>query len=154
VAAAEASADLTLAGLLDPARAARIIEYHMRVPGAPSFRVMLESISAAVAQRTEGGHTVSSEVERAVEFRALEAMLALAVNPEASSQTRAIVRWHVADLLKKLSGEPRNPDLAEEIHHVALIDRINEFERDPGKFVPAKAVGAPPGMPIGDDEEF
>jgi hypothetical protein len=154
VAAAESSTDLTLAALLDPARAARIIEYHMFVPGAPSFRVMLESISAAVAQRTEGGHTVSSEVERAVEFRALEAMLALGINPEASSQTRAIVRWHIADLLKQLTAAPRNPDSAEEIHHVALIDRINEFERDPAKFVPSKPVEAPPGMPIGDDEDF
>jgi hypothetical protein len=154
VAAAEASADLTLAGLLDPARAARVIEYHMFVPGAPSFRVMLENISAAVAQRTEGGHTVSSEVERAVEFRALEGMFALALNPAASSQTRAIVRWHIADLLKQLTAAPKNSDLAEEIHHVALIDRINEFERDPGKFVPVKPVDAPPGMPIGDDEDF
>ncbi len=154
VAAAESSADLTLAGLLDPARAARIIEYHMFVPGAPSFRVMLESISAAVAQRTEGGHTVSSEVERAVEFRALEGMFALALNPAASSQTRAIVRYHLADLLKQLTAAPRNPDLAEEIHHIALIDRINEFERDPGKFVPIKPVDAPSGMPIGDDQDF
>ena len=32
---------------------------------------------------------MSSEVARAVEFRALEAMLALAVNPAASSQARA-----------------------------------------------------------------
>jgi hypothetical protein len=154
VAAGESAADLTLSALLDPARAARIIEYHMRVPGAPSFRVMLESISAAVAQRTEGGHTVSSEVERAVEFRALEAMLALAINPDASSQTHAIVRWHIADLLKQLTAAPKNPDSAEEIHHVALIERINEFERDPAKFVPSKPVAAPPGMPIGDDEDF
>lgn len=154
VAAAESSADLTLAALLDPTRAARIIEYHMFVPGAPSLRVMLESISNTVSQRTEGGHTISSEVERAVEFRALEAMLALAINPEASSQTRAIVRWHIADLLKQLTAAPKNPDSAEEIHHIALIDRINEFERDPAKFVPSKPVEAPPGMPIGDDEDF
>jgi hypothetical protein len=89
-----------------------------------------------------------------VEFRALEGMFALALNPAASSQTRAIVRWHIADLLKQLTAAPKNSDLAEEIHHVALIDRINEFERDPGKFVPVKPVDAPPGMPIGDDEDF
>jgi hypothetical protein len=154
VAAAESAADLTLSGLLDPARAARIIEYHMRVPSAPSLRVMMESISAAVATRTEGGHTVSSEVERAVEFRALEAMLSLALNPEASSQARAIARWHVADLLKKWTTEPVPEDTAEAIHRAALIERIQEFELDPAKFVPAKPVEAPPGMPIGDDEDF
>jgi hypothetical protein len=35
-----------------------------------------------------------------------------------------------------------------------LIERIQEFERDPAKFVPAPPVEAPPGMPIGDDEDF
>ena len=36
VAAAESAADLTLKVLLDPERASRIIEYHMRVPGSTS----------------------------------------------------------------------------------------------------------------------
>ena len=35
-----------------------------------------------------------------------------------------------------------------------LIERINEFERDPAKFTPVKPIEAPPGMPIGDDEDF
>jgi hypothetical protein len=154
VAAAESAADLTLAGLLDPARAARIVEYHMYVPGAPSLRVLMESISSTVASRTEGGHTTSSEVERAVEFRALEAMLALAINPEASSQVRAIARWHIADLLKQWTSTPPPQDSAEAIHRAAMIERIQEFDRDPAKFVPARPVEAPPGMPIGDDEDF
>ena len=34
-----------------------------------------------------------------------------------------------------------------------MIDRINDFKRDPAKFVPAKPIEAPPGMPIGDDED-
>ena len=42
----------------------------------PSLRVMMEKVSKTTAERPEGGHTISSEVERAVEFRALEAMLA------------------------------------------------------------------------------
>jgi len=154
VSAAESAADLTLTVLLDPARASRLIEYHMRVPGSPALRGVLEAVSAAVARRPEGGHTLSSEVERAVEFRALEAMLALAVNPEASSQARAIARSHIADVLKQLSTAAPLTDSAEAIHRAALIARIEEFERDPGKFVPAPAVEAPPGMPIGDDEDF
>ena len=140
--------------LLDPARASRLIEYHMRVPGSPSLRGVLEAVSAQVAERPEAGHSLSSEVERAVEFRALEAMLALAVNPEASSQARAIDRSHIADVLKQMTSTPAPQDTAEAIHRAALIDRINEFERDPAKFVPAKSIEAPPGMPIGDDEDF
>jgi hypothetical protein len=151
VAAAEAAADMTLKVLLNPERASRLIEYHMRVPASPSLRGMLEAISAKVAERPEGGHTMSSEVERAVEFRALEAQLALSVNPAASSQARAITLWHLRDLLNQWKSTPLPQDLAEAIHRAAMIDRLDRFEKDPEKFVPAKPVEAPPGMPIGDD---
>jgi hypothetical protein len=154
VAAAESAADLTLSVLLDPARASRLVQYHMREPGSPSLRGLLEAISKTTAERPEGGHTMSSEVERAVEFRGLEAMLALAVNPAASSQARAIARSHVGDVLKEMSGAAPLTDTAEAIHRAALIARMEEFEREPAKFVPAKVVEAPPGMPIGDDEVF
>ncbi len=95
---------------------------------------------------------MSSEVERAVEFRAVEAMLALAVNPAASSQARAIALWHIHDLLHQWTSTPMPQDTAEAIHRAALIDRIQQFEHDPDKFVPEKPIEAPPGMPIGDDD--
>jgi len=154
VAAAESAADLTLNVLLDPARASRLIEYHMREPGSLSLRGVLEAVTSAVAERAESGHSMSSEVERAVEFRALEAMLGLAVNPAASSQARAVARSHIADLLKQLTSAAPLEDTAEAIHRAGMIGRINEFEHDPGKFVPAPPVQAPPGMPIGDEGEF
>ena len=152
IATAESAADLTLRVLLDPARASRLIEYHMRVPASPSLRSVLEAVSSTVAERPESGHSMSSEVERAVEFRAVEAMLALAVNPAAASQARAIALWHIHDLLKQWTSTPMPQDTAEAIHRAALIDRLQRFEHDPDKFVPEKSVEAPPGMPIGDDD--
>jgi hypothetical protein len=152
IATAESSADLTLEVLLDPARASRLIEYHMREPKSPSLRSVLEAISKTTAERPEAGHSISSEVERAVEFRGLNAMLGLAVNPAASSQARAIARSHIKDVLKELTSAPALADTAEAIHRAAMIDTINEFEKDPAKFVLSKPVEAPPGMPIGDDD--
>jgi hypothetical protein len=157
VAAAESAADLTLQVLFDPARASRLLEYHMRTTAdgttkGPSLRVMMEKVSKTTAERTEGGHTISSEVERAVEFRGLEWMLGLAVNPLASTQARAIARFHIEDLLKQWTTEPAPTDSAEAIHRLAMIERINQFNKDPEKFVPAKPVPEPPGMPIGDEE--
>jgi hypothetical protein len=153
IASAESAADLSLTLLCNPQRASRLIEYHMRVPKSPSLRSVLEAISKTTAERPEGGHSMSSEVERAVEFRGLEAMLALAMNGEASSQARAIARWHIDDLLKQWTSEVMPTDTAEAIHRAAMIERIQEFQRDPLKFVPSKPIEAPPGMPIGDDEE-
>ena len=152
IAAAESAADLTLGVLLDPARASRLIEYHMRVPASPSLRSVLEAVSSTVAERPEAGHSMSSEVERAVEFRAVEAMLGLAVNPAASSQARAIALYHIHDMQKQWTSTPMPQDTAEAIHRAALIDRLERFTHDPNKFVPEKPIEAPPGMPIGDDE--
>jgi Met-zincin/Domain of unknown function (DUF5117) len=154
IATAETAADLTLAVLLDPARASRLVQYHMREGGSLSLRGVLEAISKTTAERTDGGHTMSSEVGRAVETRALEAMFALATNPAASSQARAITRSHINDVYKQITTAPPLTDTAEAIHRAALIDRIQEFQRDPAKFTPAKPIEAPPGMPIGDDEEM
>lgn len=154
LAAAESAADLTLTVLLDPQRASRMLQYHMRVPpSSPSLREMLEAVSKAVAERPEGGHTMSSEVERAVEFRALEAMFSLAMNPEASSQARAITRSHLLDVLQQWTTEAKPTDSAEAIHRAAMVARLQQFEREPEKFVPARPMEAPPGMPIGDDED-
>ena len=151
IATAESAADLTLQVLFDPARASRLIEYHMRVPESPSLRGVLEAVSKTTAERPEGGHSMTSEVERAVEFRGLEGMLGLAVNPETSSQARAIALSHIDDLLHQWTTEAMPTDTAEAIHRRAMIDRIQTFHRDPEKFVPAKPIEAPPGMPIGDD---
>ncbi len=131
----------------------------MRTDPSPSLRVLLEQINKTVAQRpskpngTEAGHTINAEVGRAVEFRATEAMFALAMNPAASSQARSIVQSHLDDELKLLTAQPPSTDFAEQIHRKALIARIQEFQRDPAKFTPAKPIEAPPGMPIGDDED-
>ncbi|QMV18769.1 DUF5117 domain-containing protein [Granulicella sp. 5B5] len=151
IATAESAADLTLQVLFDPARASRLIEYHMRVPQSPSLRSVLEAVSKTTAERPEGGHSMTSEVERAVEFRGLEWMLSLSINKEASSQARAIALSHIDDLYKQWTTEPMPTDTAEAIHRRALIARIDDFKHDPEKFVAAKPIEAPPGMPIGDD---
>ena len=152
VAAAESSADLTLALLCDPERATRLSVYNTRVPKSLGLREVLQGISSTTAARPEGGQTASSETARAVEFRGLEAMLALAVNTSASSQAQAITRSHIDDLLHLWTAEPMPSDTGEATHRRALIRRSQDFEHDPEKFVPAKPITAPPGMPIGDEE--
>ncbi len=145
VATAESSADLTLEVLLNPARASRLVEYHMRLPSAPSLRSLLETISKTTAERPEGGHTMSSEVARAVEFRALEAMLSLAVNPAASSQARAITDSHIKDILKAWTSEPAPSDSAEAIHRAAMIDRIRAVPEGSGEVRSREAGGSAAG---------
>jgi hypothetical protein len=149
VAAAESSADLTLALLFNPQRAGRLVEYHARDANEPT---LLEVIDAALAasRSGEGGArplpqlSLEGMVARAVYVRTVEALLSLAANPDASSIVRAVATT-------KLDTIRNQTDLADPMN-LYVAHRIEQFEKDPTKFVPAKAVEAPPGMPIGDDE--
>ena len=152
VAAAESSADLTLALLFEPARASRLVEYHERDPHAPGLYDVIDATFKVVLQRSPGD-ALNSSVSRAVEARALEALLALAMNPQASAEAHSTARAY-ALYLKTVAAPANAGSRTEADFDQAIIARIDAFERDPEKFVPAKPVAAPPGMPIGDEEDM
>ncbi len=154
IASAEAAADLTLAVLLDPARASRLVEYHARDSRMPSLLSVEEALSTAVAARPPAAAPFAAEVQRAVETRTVEALLSLSMNESASAQARAVTRAHLEALLQHTIQAAPTTDADEAAHRSALVARIMEWQRTPDKFVPAKPIEAPPGMPIGDDQDM
>ena len=148
IAAAESAADLTLGVLFDRERAARLVEYHARA-NTPS---LAEVIDAALnisrpGPPAPGAHqaAIEAEVQAAVYARTVEALLTLAADPNASVEVRAITYAKLEDLRRRSDA---NAPL-----EAYLIHRIKQFQDDPAKFVAAKPIEAPPGMPIGDEEE-
>jgi Met-zincin/Domain of unknown function (DUF5117) len=147
LAAAESAADLTLTALFDPQRAARLVEYHARVAAAPSLEEVIGDALAAnrpaPSQAKGADQGLAVKVRGAVYARTVEALLNLAANPKTSAEARAIV-YSKLDQLKR--GAAVSPLEA------YLSHRISELQADPAKFVVSPPVQAPPGMPIGDDE--
>ena len=146
IAAAESAADLTLAVLFEPHRAARLIEYNARAGANPSLGEVIEGVLAVNRpshRQTGSGQGLFAEVQSAVYARSVEALLRLAAYPKDSSAVRAVVLSKL-DQVKQRS----DPNSAMEAY---LIYRIDRFLEDPEKFQPAPPVEAPPGMPIGDD---
>jgi hypothetical protein len=148
IAAAESAADLTLGVLFDRERAARLVEYHARAD-TPS---LAEVIDAALEVSRTDRHTapgrqqsLGAAVQAAVYARTVEALLTLGADPKASAEVHAIT-YAKLDELKRRSDA--NSPL-----EAYLIHRIRQFQEDPAKFVAAAPIEAPPGMPIGDDEE-
>jgi hypothetical protein len=149
VAAAESAADLTLSVLFNPQRAARLIEYHARNTQNPSLAV--DVIEATLSATRPSDRNASGEpsslmmlVQSAVYVRSVEALLRLAANPQSSAEVQAVCAVELNKLRQQAD--------AKSALDAYLIRRIEEFQRDPLKFVPAKPVEAPPGMPIGDEE--
>ncbi|MGA8528946.1 MAG: zinc-dependent metalloprotease [Acidobacteriaceae bacterium] len=146
VAAAESSADLTLALVFNPERANRLVEYHAEDSSEPSLTDVID----ATLQSTGSPNSASGlalQVKYAVDDRILEALLALGANPECLPETRATIRAAVTSLRDHLRAAGSDQDSA---FHQLEAARIDQFLSDPGKFVPAKPIPAPPGMPIGD----
>jgi hypothetical protein len=147
IAAAESAADLTLGVLFDAQRAARLVEYHARA-NTPS---LADVIDAALnvnrpGSRALGSHqAIEAEVQAAVYARTVEALLTLAADQKASVEVHAITYAKLEDLRRR--SDANSPLEA------YLIHRIKQFQNDPAKFVVAKPIEAPPGMPIGDDED-
>ena len=146
IAAAESAADLTLTTLFNAERAARLVEYSARAR-TPSLGEVIDAalLASKPAQHPPDQHTLSGEVQAAVYGRSVEALLALAADLNASAAVRAIAYGKLNDV--KRHSDPNSPLEA------YLIHRIQQFQSDPAKFVAAKPVEAPPGMPIGDDED-
>ncbi len=150
VASAESAADLTLALLFDPERASRLVQYHARDPQVPGLGQVIAEVFKAAADRPRDG-SLQATIGRAVEGRAVEALLALAANPAVTPEVRGEARSYAATL--KSAAVPR-PSPEEAAFAAEIGARVTLFQENPDKFIPAKPVEAPPGMPIGDDDEF
>jgi len=149
--AAESAAGLTLTLLFDAQRASRLVEYHARNAASPGLSQVIEAVFQATwkAPRATG---LGAAIQRITEISAVEHLLALAANHSASPEARALARAEAVSLRSWISTKVAETS-EEKAVRTAAIARIEAFEKDPEKFVPATDVVAPPGQPIGDDEQ-
>jgi hypothetical protein len=148
IAAAMSAADLTLAVLFDAQRAARLVEYNARGSTNPALGEVIDAalaVNRPARRPAAAGLGLFDAVQSAVYMRTVEALLRLAAAATESAAVRATVLAKLDQV--KLGSDPQHPLEA------YVIYRIDQFFADPGKFVPAPPVPAPPGMPIGDDED-
>ena len=144
--AAECAADLTLAALFNPQRAARLIEYGARDPKNLNLAAVIDAALATTGKPPRSGG-LGQAVQRAVYVRTVEALLTLAANSNAPAEVRAVTQAKLTEIRQHANlGSPTDAYLAH---------RIDLYLGDPSKFAPAEPIEAPPGMPIGDfgDEE-
>lgn len=143
IAPAAAAADMVLQLVLNPERAARLVQQHALDPSAPGLVEVLDSVMAAGRPRSQDPYEAA--VARAIERVTVERLMGLvqgARNPEA----RAIALMKLKEFKSQLAPSPEST-----AHAIALADDIKRFlERPwdpqalPRPFVP------PPGMPIGE----
>jgi hypothetical protein len=147
--AASVAAGLTVSGLLEPHRAARLIQFNAENAKNPDF---LEVVDALVA-RTWGAKA-EADPYRAAVLRAAQRVVAdrlmdLAANEGAAPEVRAAA----TDALRRLSASlqaPRPGSRADAAHRRAVRDDVERFlARPAAPHKPTDPLPVPQGEPIG-----
>lgn len=143
LAAATVAADLPVSALLQPERAARLVDFASRAADQPGF----EEVVAALIQRTWDGKRPGDARQAAV-FDAIRRLVVtrlidLAGDPEAATTVRAVATKALTTLAGRLAVG-QGPQSAFEVE---TLREINRFLDRPG---PTDQRSAPPSTPQGD----
>ncbi len=149
LAPAEAAAEIALHVLLDPTRAARLVEQHALDADQPSLNDVVDAILNATWLQSAGADELG-EIQRAVNYITLRHLIDLLANASATPQTKAIL----ADKLESLARQLRhaNPAQSPEAQRQHLSEGarlIENYFAHPAEYVPLPAAAVPPGQPIG-----
>jgi hypothetical protein len=142
LAAASAAADMAVQGLLQPERAARLVDFHRRDPKLPGFEEVLDALTKSSFTSTKEDPR-RAELRRAVQWVVVRRMIGLSSDPAASAGVRSRVDGTLRLLRQRLDGK--------EAHGAFLAGEIQRYlERPLGD--PARLPTPPeppPGQPIG-----
>ena len=150
IGAAEIAAGMTIDGLLEPNRAARLIDFNSRNRLNPHFREVADALVKATWYAPTSTNSRYAEIQRAVQNVVVSKLMDLAANSSARKQVKAVAR----DSLRKLRLNllRRRAIGAAGIHNRATIDDIKKFlDRPTVPRKPTKTLPNPPGDPIGSN---
>jgi len=148
LAPAEAAAELTFRLLLDPDRAARLVQQHALDPELPGLEEVLAAVLDAT-WRTPAAEDYSGELRRAVDGVALARLIALTADPRALQAVRERCLVALGDLMNELRDPATAATGAQRAHHANAVWTLERFLRDPEEFTPPRRPEPPPGQPIG-----
>ena len=133
---------MTLNVLLEPSRAARLLQ-----TGAPGFGALPEALIKA-SWRSKQARGMSGAIQRQTNLQVLYALLRLAFNPAADNDVRAISLAAINTLDTWLSRQSPKSDVLKAHFRFAQFE-IDRLLGDPAEIGVLIPVTVPPGSPIG-----
>ncbi|MFT4111522.1 zinc-dependent metalloprotease [Silvibacterium sp.] len=152
--AVESAANLTLDLLFEPSRASRLVQYHDREPAQPSLDEVIEAtLKASWYAPHQSG--LAGLTQFTVEDAVLNHLLALAASSDASPQAAAQAEYEASKLNDWLKSQTVNLSLDPDLKaaYTAAEQKIAAFEKNPAAFKSPETLDAPPGQPIGSDDD-
>ncbi|MFC1554937.1 zinc-dependent metalloprotease, partial [candidate division KSB1 bacterium] len=149
VEAAETAAGMVVPFILNPERAARLIEYHSRTPEYPGLGEIIDKL-INFTWKSNRKSDLKGVIQRTVDNAVLNGLMDLAANSGASSQVRAISWLKLDELRKWISNSSETMvDENQKAHLLFSKVMIEQFQRDPSKRLITQPLPTPAGSPIG-----
>jgi len=150
IAPAVVAADHTVSQMLDPARAARLVEQHAIDPGLPGLDEVLSSLGTLAAPAPDDS-PYEAEIRRAVTRVSVDRVMALAAGAS-MPQVRAVATSHLVGLVSHVEealGAETDP--AQKAFLALLASDVGRFLHRPAEASTLPStLAAPPGAPIGE----
>ncbi|MEP3210300.1 MAG: zinc-dependent metalloprotease [Maribacter sp.] len=140
--AAETAADMTLALLLHPERASRLIQQKATNPKNIGLQDVLDQVVSTTLMRSQKDSYIS-EVQTTINFRVLFHLMNLAAHNNVHPQVNAIANKKLDALKSAFMINGGDANKAE------MVRRINAFMKNPDKFKVVPSPKLPDGSPIG-----
>ncbi len=129
---------MTLKVLLEPSRAARLAS-----SGSPGFDAVTTALLDATWKKKSPG-----AIQRQTQRQVMYALLALAFNPSADGEVRALALAAVDDLSNWISRQSTKDPVLQAHYNFAQFE-IERLQSDPSQLQQLAPVVIPPGSPIG-----
>jgi Met-zincin/Domain of unknown function (DUF5117) len=151
VSPAVSAADLTVGLILNPERAARLVEQGAMDRSLPGLQWTLDRLMAATFAR-EHEDAYLAEIDRGIEYAVVRRLMQLAADA-AMPQVRALAQQKLTQIRDGFVAPGNYTRGTEAAHRALLAGEITRFLERP--FVPDQRLplpDLPPGQPIGDED--
>ncbi len=146
---AETAADLTSSLILNPQRAARLVNQHARNSTYPGLSEVLDKLVETTVH-AEQARGLEGAAQRAINTAVVRRMIQLAKNDNAAPDVQSILNFRLEILAKGLvEKSEEESDSNVKAHYLYLAQMIDSKVLDPEQFEMPEAPYTPPGSPIG-----
>lgn len=150
IGAAEIASDMTISGLLEPNRAARLINFNARDKNNPHFQEIVDALINATWKKPYSTNEYQAEIQRTVQNVVVTDLMNLAANENAQIQVNAVANESLRQLLDNLKARHVNDKV--QTHFNMTIENIEKFLSRPAvPRKPTENLPEPPGDPIGSN---
>ena len=152
--AAETAADQVFSFLLHPARANRLFEHHLREGSQPSLGSVIDRlVTHAFKGPRQAG--MNAGVQMSIGTAALLNLAGLAVDDDASAPVRGITMLKLEQLEQwGIKTQAVVTDEDWKGYYGWCLSVLERMKTEPSEFKPSRPLPAPPGAPIGQEEQL